>query len=163
MELYFTQRELAWQDTFPVKDKEGNTVFAVDWRITYGHRITVKDASGKEAGLAKERAVSLLRKFDLYQGEERIGTVGKKLSFPVQKYELSVRDWALAGTPGVEYQIVDGSGTEIASVRVEIARMIDTCRMKVGKDEDALLALLVVLAMNGLKSSRASTMQSPVQ
>ena len=46
MRLLFKQRFLSWFDSYDIYDEGGNTVFTVEGKLSWGHRLEIHDAQG---------------------------------------------------------------------------------------------------------------------
>ena len=81
MKLLFQQRFFSWFDSYDIYDEDGNTVYVVKGQLSWGHCLKVFDASGQELGTVKEKILTWLPKFELYEGSSYVGCIGKELSF----------------------------------------------------------------------------------
>ena len=67
MKLLFRQRFFSWFDSYDIYDEDGNTVYVVKGQLSWGHCLKVFDASGQELGTVKEKILTWLPKFELYE------------------------------------------------------------------------------------------------
>ena len=100
MKLLFRQRLFSWFDSYDIYDEAGNTVYTVQGRLSWGHRLEIYDARGEHLGTVKEEVLTFLPRFALYQGGRRIGEIKKEFTFfkPVPPAEP-----ALHGIDAVSY------------------------------------------------------------
>lgn len=156
MKMYFRQRVFSWLDSYDVFDDMGQTVYTVQGKLAWGHRLHIHNLSGEHVATLKEVMLTFLKpRFDMFVGEEKIGTITKELTLFKPKFTLDCNDWQVQGNFWEwDYEIVDGSGHRVAAVNKEIWKLTDTYTIDVERDEDALYALMVVLAIDAEKCSR---------
>lgn len=158
MKLLFKQRFFSWFDSYDIYDEAGSTIFTVEGQLSWGHCLHVLDASGNHAGTVKEVILTFLPKFELYIGSQSVGRLAKELTFLRPRYQLECNGWQISGSIlEWDYQITDAAGTPVASVSKELFHWTDTYVIDVSRSEDALLALMVVLAVDAEKCSRSNT------
>ncbi|MDD6060541.1 MAG: LURP-one-related family protein [Ruminococcus sp.] len=155
MKLIFKQRVFSWLDSYDVYDEYGNTVFTVKGKLSWGHLLKIYDANRNEVGTVKEKLLTLLPKFEMYFGEEYIGSICKEFTFLTPKYNIDYNGWHVEGSwLEWDYSIVDYTGIKVASVSKEIWRLTDTYVINVKDPHDAIYALMLVLAIDAEKCSR---------
>lgn len=155
MRLLFKQRFFSWFDSYDIYDENGNTVYTVQGQLAWGHCLKIFDAAGNEIGTVKERVLTWLPKFEIYLGEEYIGCISKELSFFKPKFNIDYNDWYVEGDFFEwDYQIVDNYGRQIAEVSKQLMNWTDTYVIYVVDSQDALGALMLVLAIDAEKCSR---------
>lgn len=155
MRLLFKQRFFSWFDSYDIYDENGNTVYTVQGQLAWGYCLKIFDAAGNEIGTVKERVLTWLPKFEIYLGEEYIGCISKELSFFKPKFNIDYNDWYVEGDFFEwDYQIVDNYGRQIAEVSKQLMNWTDTYVIDVVDSQDALGALMLVLAIDAEKCSR---------
>ena len=155
MKLLFKQRFFSWFDSYDIYNENGETVYTVKGQLSWGHCLKIFDAYGNEVGTVKERIFTLLPKFEMYLGEQYIGCIGKELSLFVSRYNIDCNGWHVEGNFFEwEYRIFNALGQIIASVSKEIFNWTDTYVIDVDNPQDALCALMLVLAIDAEKCSR---------
>ena len=156
MKLLFKQRMFSWLDSYDVYDEAGNAAFTVEGKLAWGHKLHVLDQSGAHVATLKEVVLTFLKpRFEMFVGEEKIGTITKELTLFKPKFTLDCNGWQVQGSFWEwDYEIVDASGHLVASVSKEIWHLTDTYTIDVADDADALYALMVVLAIDAEKCSR---------
>ena len=96
-------------------------------------------------------------KFDLYRGATQIGSLKKEFSLFRHRYNLDCNGWHVEGNwLGWDYSIVDGSGRTAATISRSFLNWTDTYVIDVVNPQDALSALMVVLAIDAEKCSAGS-------
>lgn len=155
MKLLFKQRLFSWFDSYDIYDEGGNTVFQVQGQLSWGHCLRITDASGRPVGTVKEVVLTFLPKFELYCGDRYVGLIQKELSFLRPRYHLECNGWSVEGNfMEWDYSIRGPRGNTVASISKELLRWTDTYVIDVMNAEDALYALMVVLAIDAEKCSR---------
>ncbi|WP_455950436.1 LURP-one-related/scramblase family protein [Eubacterium sp.] len=155
MKLLFKQRFFSWFDSYDIYDESGNTVYVVKGQLSWGHCLKIFDKYGSEIGTVKERVLTLLPKFEIYEKNNYIGCISKEFTFIKQKYNIDFNGWHIDGSfMEWDYTIVDSHGNKIAEISKELLRMTDTYVLDISKPEDALYVLMFVLAIDAEKCSR---------
>ena len=155
MQLLFKQRFFSWFDSYDIYDAQGRTVFTVEGKMSWGHRLHILNADGEHIATVKQRVMTFLPRFELYEGDAYVGCITKEFSFFRPSFSVDCNGWTVDGDfMEWDYQIVDASGAVIATVSKELFHMTDTYVIDVVDPEDALHALMVVLAIDAEKDSR---------
>lgn len=155
MKLLFKQRFFSWFDSYDIYDESGNTVYVVKGQLSWGHCLKIFDKYGSEIGTVKERVLTLLPKFEIYEKNNYIGCISKEFTFIKQKYNIDFNGWHIEGSfMEWDYTIIDSHGNKIAEISKELLRMTDTYVLDISKPEDALYVLMFVLAIDAEKCSR---------
>ena len=157
MRLLFRQRMFSWFDSYDIYDEAGNTVYTVKGRMSWGHRLEIYDNLDRHVGTVQERVLTFLPKFELYAGDRMIGEIRKELTFLRPKFTLDANGWSVDGDwLEWSYQVIDQAGRRVMSAEKQLLRMTDTYTMDIERDEDALLCLMIVLAIDAVKCSSDS-------
>lgn len=155
MKLIFKQRLFSWLDSYDVYDESGRVLFSVQGRFGWGHRLHVMDPAGNHIATLQERVFSFLPRFELYVGEQYVGNIRKELTFFRPRFTVDCNGWDVQGEIFEwDYCIVDPRGMTVARVTKELLRLTDTYVIDVQNPQNALLVLLVVLAIDAEKCGR---------
>lgn len=155
MKLLFKQRFFSWLCSYDIYDENGNTVYTVKGQLSWGHKLNVYDALGNHIATLQEKLFSFLPRFEIYIGGELAGTVKKELSFFKPRFIVDYKGWEIEGDfLEWEYTIYDFDRHYVAHVTKELFNLTDTYTINVGAPEDALPALMLVLAIDAEKCSR---------
>lgn len=155
MRMLFKQRLFSWFDSYDIYDEGGNTLFTVEGKLAWGHCLHILDARGEHIATVQQRVVTFLPRFDLYLGERQVGTITKEFTFFKPSFSIDCNGWQVDGDwLEWDYSILDGSGRPVAAVSKELFHMTDTYIIDVANPDDALCALMVVLAIDAEKCSR---------
>ncbi len=154
MKLLFKQRVFSFLDKMDIFDENGNTVYFVQGKIALGKTLEVWDDGQNRVGLLKQKLMSLVPKFEIIIGEESFGEVVKKITFLKPVFTLESMNWRVEGSIlEFDYSIMGPRGV-VATINKKLFNYSDTYEIDVAKDEDALLALMVVLAIDAEKDNR---------
>lgn len=156
MKLLFKQRFFSWFDSYDIFDEHGETIFTVEGQLSWGHCLHILDRSGRHIGTVKQRVLTFAPKFELYEGETCLGTLEKELfTLFKSRYYIDFNGWQIEGNfMEWDYSITDGHGIPVATVSKELFNWTDTYMIDVIDPNDALRALMVVLAIDAEKCSR---------
>lgn len=155
MRLLFKQRFFSWFDSYDVYDEAGETLYTVKGQLSWGHCFKIFDAQGEELGTVRQKLLTWLPKFEIYFSDSYIGSVSRELSFFRPKYNIDYKGWSVEGDFAEwEYNIYDMSGNAIAFVTKELFNWTDTYLIDVDDPNDALTALMLVIAIDAEKCSR---------
>ena len=155
MKLLFKQRFFSWFDSYDIFDENGETVFTVEGKMSWGHKLHILNRHGEHIATVKQVVLTWLPKFELYEGDRYIGSINKKLTFLKPQYEIDFNGWNVTGNfLEWDYNIVNFSGQTIATVSKELFNFTDTYTIDTTNDSDALYALMVTLAIDAEKCSR---------
>lgn len=138
MKLYFKQRMFSWFDSYDIyhMDDNGAVAFTVEGKLAWGHCLHILDPMGRHIATVKQQIFTFLPKFDLYIGEQCVGTICKEFTFLRPSFTLDCKGW------------------QVATVSKELFHWTDTYVIDVAEEQDALYALMIVLAIDAEKCSR---------
>ena len=156
MRLYFKQRFFSWFDSYDIYDSDGNTVYTVKGQLSWGHKLNVYNAGGELLGTVKERILVLTPTFEIYLGGELIGEIKREFfSFFRPTYRFDFNGWEAKGDFFEwDYVIANHDGSVAAQVSKELFHWTDHYTIDVRDPNDALCALMFVLAVDAEKCSR---------
>lgn len=155
MRLLFKQKLFSWFDSYDIYDDSGRTIYTVKGQLAWGHCLKIFDAYGNYVGTVKERILTFLPKFEMYIGDNYIGSISKEISFFTPKYNIDCNGWHIQGDFFEwDYKILNMSGFQIATVSKQLFNLTDTYIIDVSNPNDALCALMLVLAIDAEKCSR---------
>jgi len=154
MKLMFKQRIFSWLDSYDIYDESGNVYYRVEGNLSFGHSFNIYNKNNRLVGVLKQKIFTLLPVFEIYDGNNNyLGSVNKNLSFFTPSFTVQYKGLEVTGDWFEwDYQIKK-NGSIIASISKELFRFSDTYQINV-KDEYALDALMVVLAIDAVKCSR---------
>lgn len=155
MKLLFKQRFFSWFDSYDIFTEFGQTAYTVKGQLAWGHCLKIFDSYGEEIGTVRERVLTFLPKFELYYKDNYIGCISKEFSLFKPKFDIDFNGWHVEGDFFEwDYSIVDAGGNLIATVTKELFNWTDTYSIDVNEPQNALYALMLVLAIDAEKCSR---------
>ncbi len=155
MKLLFKQRFFSWFDSYDIYDESGDTLYTVKGQLSWGHCMKIYDAQDNEVGMIQERLFTFLPKFEIYFGDRYMGCISKEFTFFKPAFDIDYNGWHVEGDFWEwDYRIVDSSGHCVATVTKELFNWTDTYTIDVKNPQDALGALMLVLAIDAEKCSR---------
>ena len=155
MKLLFKQRLFSWFDSYDIYDEAGSTMFVVKGELAWGHLLRIYDANGNEVGYIKQKILTWLPKFEMYINHCYVGCISKEFTFFKPKFNIDYNGWHVDGDWFEwDYTICNSAGQSVATVSKEIWHWTDTYVIDIHNPQDALYALMLVLAIDAEKCSR---------
>ena len=155
MKLLFRQRFFSWFDSYDIYDEDGRTVYTVEGKLAWGHKLEIYGPAGDHLGTVKEEVLTLLPRFAIYEGETCLGCIRKEFTFLKPRFTLDCNGWQVQGNfLEWDYTVTDGTGRTVMQASKELFRWTDTYVLDIARQEDALLCLMIVLAIDAAKCSR---------
>lgn len=155
MKMMFKQRFFSWLDSYDIFDEDGDVIYTVEGKLAWGHKLHILNRRGEHIGTVKQVMFTFLPRFEIYVGDNLVGSIEKKLSFFKPKFEISYNGWHVIGDwLEWDYEIRSQDGAHIASISKQLWNFTDTYSIDVDNEEDSLCALMVVLAIDAEKCSR---------
>ena len=156
MKLLFKQRFFSWLDSYDIFDESGNTLYTVKGELAWGHCMKIYDAEDNEIGMIQEKVLTFLPKFEIYLRNSYMGCISKEFTFFKPAFDIDYNGWHVEGDGWEwDYRITNSSGECVAVVTKEPFNWTDTYVIDVKDPEDALDALMLVLAIDAEKCSRS--------
>lgn len=156
MKLLFKQRMFSWFDSYDIYDEAERVVYTVKGQLSWGHCLKIFDRDGCEVGMVKERVLTLLPKFELYENDEYIGCLNREFTLFKPSYNIDFNGWHIDGSwTGWDYEIIGENGELIATVSKELLHWTDTYVLDIEDSSNALHVLMFVLAMDAEKCSQS--------
>lgn len=157
MKLLFRQRLFSWFDSYDIYDPDGNTVFTVQGKMAWGHKLEIYDAVGNHLGTVREEIFTFLPRFTMYIGAQQIGQIKKEFTFFRPQFTLDCNGWNVSGDlMQWDYDVTDAAGTPVMQLSKELFNWTDTYIMEIYNPQNALLCLMIVLAIDAAKCSANS-------
>lgn len=154
MKLLFKQRIFSWFDSYDIYDEQGKVVYQVKGELAWGHQLRIYDYLGREVGLVKQQIFTFLPKFDIYERGNQLGTICKEFSLFRPCYHFDGLGWKVEGNFFEWDYTITNCGMEIATISKQLFNWSDTYVIDVVDDNNALYALMFVLAIDAEKCSR---------
>ena len=154
MKLLFKQRAFTWFDSYDIFDEAGNTVYTVQGRLAWGHKLEISDAAGNYLGQVRQEVLTFRPRFSLFIGENCVGQLRKEFALFKPVFTLDCNGWEIEGNFWEwDYRVTEGSRI-VMTVSKELFHWTDTYQMDIADPRDALPCLMIVLAIDAEKCSR---------
>ncbi len=155
MKLLFKQRMFSWFDSYDIFDEMGNVLYVVKGQLAWGHCLKIFDTNERELGMVKQRVLTFLPTFEIYRNETCVGHIKKQLTLFKPVYDIDFMGWHVEGNfLEWDYRITDRTGQCVATVAKQVFNWTDTYAIDVRDSQEALAALMLVLAIDAEKCSR---------
>ena len=155
MKLLFKQRMFSWLDSYDIYYEDGSVAYTVKGQLSCGHCLKIFDPEGYEIGTVKEKVLTWMPRFEVYLGEQYIGSISKEFTFFKPKYNIDFNGWQIQGDwTEWDYTLLGPMGDVLAVISKELWNWTDTYTLDVMSPDDALYALMFVLAIDAEKCSR---------
>ncbi|MBQ4115922.1 MAG: LURP-one-related family protein [Clostridia bacterium] len=155
MKMLFKQRMFSWFDSYDVYNESGTTLYTVKGQLSWGHCLKIFDSSGVEVGTVKQKIFTFLPAFEIYVGDKYLGSIKREFTFFKPVYNIDFNGWHVEGNLFEwDYSIVDRNGKSVAAVSKELFNWTDTYTIDVLNPEEAVYALMLVIAIDAEKCSR---------
>ncbi len=158
MKLYIQQRLFSFRDRFDIYDENYEPVYSVEGELfSLTHNLHVYDADNNEAAFLEKKFLSFLHRFTIQiPGLEPV-EVTKEFSFFRPRYRIEGSDWRLEGDIFAhEYQLVSGN-RPVLSITKKWLSWADSYELDIPDEEDALLALCIVLCVDAVLDTERSS------
>lgn len=154
MKLLFKQRFFSWFDSYDIYYEDGSTAYTVKGKLSWGHRLEIYDPYGTHIATLNERVLTFLPRFQIFIGDTYCGEIVKEFTFFKPSFSIDCNGWSVEGDFWQwDYKIMQGAFT-IATIQKELFRWTDTYVIDVQNPADALLALMVTLAIDAVKCNQ---------
>lgn len=155
MKLLFKQRLFSWFDSYDIYNEAGQTMYVVKGQLSWGHCLKIYDCYDNYVGMVKQRVLTFLPKFEIYMGENYVGCISKEFTFFNPRYNIDYNGWNVEGDFFEwDYTVMGSNNYPVAKVSKELMNWTDTYSIEVYNEQDALSALMLVLAIDAEKCSR---------
>lgn len=136
-------------DHFDIKDDSGRVRFVVRGKFfTIGKKLWIDSPNGQELLFVKQRLFSMLARFDLYQGENYVGKIKRRLSIFTKrlKIESSFGNFKVKGNVFAwDFKITDESDNLVANISKSILKIADTYTVDAYSNDLLVMAVAVTL------------------
>ena len=149
MKLYMRQKVFSWVDRFTVKDESGADKYYVEGEFfSWGKKLHVSDLNGNEVAFIQQKVFSFLPKFFVFVNGNQIAEIVKEFTFLRPRYSIEGLGWEIEGSfMAHDYQITK-EGHSIVAIHKEWMTWGDCYELDVTNEQDEIVALSVVLAID---------------
>jgi uncharacterized protein YxjI len=140
-------------DDFDVLDEHGATVLHVDGKVlSVRNKVVIQDPSGAEVATVHRHLVALRPTYEIRIGGEKAAEVRKKLFTPFgERFTIDVPgpdDLEIRGDLFDHEYTINRGDREVAAVSKRWLSMRDTYAVQVAPDQDPVLVIASVLALD---------------
>jgi len=140
-------------DDFDVLDEHGNKVLHVDGKVfSVRNKLVIEDLNGDELATVHRHLIALRATYEIRVGGEKAAEVRKKLFTPFrERFTIDVPgpdDLEMRGDLLDHEYTIDRGGREVAAVSKRWLTIRDTYAVQVAADQDPLLIIGSVLALD---------------
>ncbi len=154
MKLLFREK-ISIPKMYEVIDETGKIAFLVKREYAIGPMFHIYDSKGRPAGIIKKQLASFPLTYEIYVEGKYVGSIKKQLALLKPVFDIDYKGWHIEGdTLEFEYGIFNDTGKIIASVTKKLFQVMDTYVISVANPEDALHALMLVVAIDDDKDMR---------
>jgi len=140
-------------DDFDITDESGQQIYHVDGKVlSLRDRLVIEDPSGQEVASVHRQLISLRPTYSISIGGQKAAEMKKKFFTPfVDRYTIDIpgpHDLQMRGDLLDHEYSVEQDGHEVASVSKKWFSLRDTFAVRIIEDQDELLILAAVLALD---------------
>jgi len=160
MKLYIKQKVFSWRERFAVKDEaQRDRWFAQGEIFTLGRKLHVYDANGTEFAFIRQKLLSLLPRYYIEIGGREYEFV-RELTLLRPKYTIRNLDWTINGNFWEHNYTVTDSRSDVMRVSKAWLSWGDFYELDIFNDNNELLCLCVVLAIDCITADASSAAAS---
>ncbi len=149
MKLYIKQKVFSWVDKFTVKDSSGRDRYFVDCNpFAWGKKLFILNQKGQEIASIQHKVFTWLPRYVVSVHNQQVAEIVKEFTFFVPKYRVDGLNWTIDGSFMAHDYRIYRDGTRIASICKEWMTWGDCYVLDIARQEDELIALAVVLAID---------------
>ena len=155
MRLLFKQRFLSWFDSYDIYDEEGRTAYTVEGQAVLGTPAGDLRPGRRPPGDGKGRSADPPAPVrPLCGGRNTWGASARNLPCFTPRFTLDCNGWEVEGSfLEWDYAVTDPAGRTVMAASKELLHWTDTYVLDIARPEDALLCLMIVLAIDAAKCS----------
>lgn len=152
MKLLFQQRAFSWLDSYDIYDENGDALFRVVGRPSWGSCLHILNADGEHIATVRQKAAALLSTFELYAYGEYLGCIKKEMTLLAPKFTIDCSDWTVEGDwRAWNYAITSPAQGLVAVISREPFHWTDTYVIDVLDQSNVLCALMIALSIDAGK------------
>lgn len=153
MKMLFKQRFFSWFDSYDIYGEDGSILYTVKGKMAWGHCLEVYNAKEEHIATLKEEVFTWMPRFRIYLGDNYVGDIKKEFTFFKPSFSLNYNGWNVTGDFfDWDYEITE-RGSAVARVSKQLFNFTDTYTIEVAQPENALICLMIVLAIDAAKCS----------
>jgi len=152
MKLYIKEKRFSWRDQLIVRDEQNELVYKIkSERISIGDKVHIYDHNEEEILSIEEKKIGFAPKYSIYQNGEKMAAVKQANNLVASDYEIEKVNWKIKGNVEEEDYEIKAGFNKIASFKKKWFSYGDSYVLDIKEEQDALLALGIVIAIWGLQ------------
>lgn len=155
MKLYIKEKRFSWRDQLLVQDEQNELVYKIkSERISIGDKVHIYDHNEEEILSIEEKKIGFAPKYSIYQNGEKIAAVKQMENLVASDYKIEKVNWKIKGNVEEEDYEIKAGFNKIASFKKKWFSYGDSYVLDIKEEQDALLALGIVIAIWCLQLER---------
>lgn len=151
MKLYMKQKVFSFRDRFTIKNEYGEDKYYVEGEIlSVGKKLRIYDMSGNELAFVRQKLLTFMPKFTVEINDNQIAEIVKQFTFLKPKYYVDGLGWEVNGDFFSHDYDITYNDRIIVSIHKQYMAWGDTFELDIRNDNDEIIALAVVLAIDAV-------------
>ena len=162
MKLYIEEKFFSLWGKYNVYHEDRSIAFVVQGQPSLIRRkMEIFDSNGQPLGRLQTKLIHFFPAYTIWKNDTEVGKVQQKFSFPHRKFNVDFKNWTVDGDFwGWNYQVLDASGNQIATVKQEIWNLTEHYVMNTVNDNDNLDVLMLTLAISAIRKDAETSSTS---
>lgn len=149
MKLLIKEKKLSWFGRYNVYDEAGEVAYRIVGQPSLTNCLRIYDDYGNEVGKIVKGMFELLSKYEIFIHGQSMGYISKKFTFFKPSYSLDIKGLKVKGDVlQLNFDIYDYDYKCIATISRKFISWTDTYVMDVLNPDDALIVLMIVVAID---------------
>lgn len=150
MNRYILQQKFfTIKDRYEITDDRGQARYSVRGKFfTIGKKFWISDPRGRDIFFVKQRLFRLLARYDILQGDNRVGKIKKRVSLFTKRLKVT-SDYGTYKVKGNifawDFKILDEAGNLVGNISKSILRIADKYTVDAYNNDPFILAIAVAL------------------
>lgn len=146
---YFIQEKSFGKATTLVKDQDGRPLFTLVGRSgTKGDWLTLYRMNGENIASVKQVSWAFMRRFEIYEGEQKVGTLQRFLNWPSDFYFVQQLHWVVYGNLAQHQYKIQYFNHEVMSMDKTQLLSGGYYRLQVTKEKDAPICICLAAILD---------------
>jgi uncharacterized protein YxjI len=157
MKLFMKQKAFSWRDKFTIWNEQlQERWFAQGEFFSWGRKLHIFDAHGREVAFVRKKLVSFLPKYYIELDGKTYSLV-KAFTLFKPRFYLEGANWTISGNFLAHEYNVSSGGLPIMSISKHWLTIGDSYELNIPQTENELLALCVALAIDCINADASSS------
>lgn len=148
MKIIIKQKVVSLLGEFTAEDENKNELYVIKGKPGLSKTFEIYDQNGKSAGKIKEKIISLVPHYLLYDKNEQVGDIVKNITLFKDRYTIGFKDWVAEGDLVDFNYEVKRKREKVFSIKRRAVRIINPVyTLEVENRADAFYAVMVAVAI----------------